>query len=125
MPIPPLVPMAQEKRASFTQPMLFLSAFMPEKLHWEYEIELDGYRAVAFTTGGRVQLRSRNDNDVCCSIRGYRRSAAPDAERNDHRWRDRKTFIANPEEQFMCWTHRDKMLESVVERTRRDDFSCE
>jgi DNA ligase D-like protein (predicted ligase) len=30
---------------------------------WEYQLKLDGYRAVAFKTGGRIHLRSRNDND--------------------------------------------------------------
>ncbi len=30
---------------------------------WEYELKLDGYRAVAFKRGGKVHLRSRNDND--------------------------------------------------------------
>jgi bifunctional non-homologous end joining protein LigD len=30
---------------------------------WEYQLKLDGYRAVAFRTGGRLHLRSRNDND--------------------------------------------------------------
>ena len=30
---------------------------------WEYQLKLDGYRAIAFKTGGRVHLRSRNDND--------------------------------------------------------------
>lgn len=28
-----------------------------------YEIKLDGYRAIAFKTGGTLHLRSRNDND--------------------------------------------------------------
>ena len=30
---------------------------------WDYELKLDGYRAVAFKTGGALHLRSRNDND--------------------------------------------------------------
>ena len=30
---------------------------------WEYQLKLDGYRAIAFKTGGKVYLRSRNDND--------------------------------------------------------------
>ena len=30
---------------------------------WEYQLKLDGYRAIAFKTRGRVHLRSRNDND--------------------------------------------------------------
>lgn len=33
----------------------------PER--WEYQLKLDGYRAIAFKTGGRIHLRSRNDND--------------------------------------------------------------
>ena len=30
---------------------------------WEYELKLDGYRAIAFKTAGHVYLRSRNDHD--------------------------------------------------------------
>ncbi len=30
---------------------------------WEYQLKLDGYRAVAFKSDDRVHLRSRNDND--------------------------------------------------------------
>ena len=36
---------------------------LPEGLEWSYEIKLDGYRALAIKTAGKVQLRSRNDND--------------------------------------------------------------
>ena len=31
---------------------------------WEYQLKLDGYRAVAFKTGGKLFLRSRNDKDL-------------------------------------------------------------
>ena len=36
---------------------------MPQGVEWAYEIKLDGYRAIAFKKDGKVQLRSRNDND--------------------------------------------------------------
>ena len=51
-------------KASFIEPMLLLrTEKLAEGPAWQYEIKLDGYRAIAFKTGGRVQLRSRNDND--------------------------------------------------------------
>jgi bifunctional non-homologous end joining protein LigD len=30
---------------------------------WSYQLKFDGFRAIAFKTGGRVSLRSRNNND--------------------------------------------------------------
>ena len=36
---------------------------LPEGSPWMFEIKLDGFRAIAFKTGGKVHLRSRNDND--------------------------------------------------------------
>src|ERR1051325_3596942 len=37
---------------------------------WEYQLKLDGYRAIAFKTRGRVYLRSRNDNDFSVRYAG-------------------------------------------------------
>jgi len=30
---------------------------------WGYQLKLDGYRAIAFKSGGKLHLRSRNDKD--------------------------------------------------------------
>ena len=52
-------------RATFIKPMLLEAvARLPEDQRaWRYELKLDGYRAVAFKSGGALSLRSRNDND--------------------------------------------------------------
>jgi DNA ligase D-like protein (predicted ligase) len=51
--------------ARFIAPMLLLkSETLPEDgARWVYELKLDGYRAIGFKAGGRLQLRSRNDNN--------------------------------------------------------------
>ncbi len=36
---------------------------LPEGANWLYQIKCDGYRSIAFKTGGRVYFRSRNDKD--------------------------------------------------------------
>jgi ATP-dependent DNA ligase len=52
-------------KAGFIEPMLLLRTdqLPDDATRWSYEFKFDGYRAVAFKTGGRVHLRSRNDND--------------------------------------------------------------
>lgn len=58
------MPLATKIKAGFIAPMLFLRTDkLPEGAGWAYEIKLDGYRAVAFKTAGKLQLRSRNDNE--------------------------------------------------------------
>lgn len=56
--------MSRAVAASFLEPMLCLAtAKLPESEDWQYELKLDGYRAVGIKTGSEVQLRSRNNND--------------------------------------------------------------
>jgi bifunctional non-homologous end joining protein LigD len=43
--------------------LLLKSDRLPEGVQWQYELKLDGFRAIAFKTNGTVHLRSRNDND--------------------------------------------------------------
>jgi bifunctional non-homologous end joining protein LigD len=43
--------------------LLKTEALPDDGARWIYELKLDGYRAIAFKTGGTLHLRSRNDND--------------------------------------------------------------
>src|SRR4051794_37112214 len=57
--------MAPRVKAGFIEPMLLLRTDMlpSDRAQWEYQLKFDGYRAIAFKTGSKVHLRSRNDND--------------------------------------------------------------
>jgi len=58
--------------------MLLLRADrLPEGPAWIYELKLDGYRALAIKSGGRVLLRSRNDNDFNGSYPGLVKALQP------------------------------------------------
>jgi ATP-dependent DNA ligase len=43
--------------------LLMRTERLPEGPSWLYELRLEGYRALAIKSGGRVQLRSRNNTD--------------------------------------------------------------
>ena len=74
--------MALDKiRASFVEPMLLLrTEALPEGQNWLTELKLDGYRALAIKSGGKLQLRSRNDNDLTARFPAIAKalSAIPD-----------------------------------------------
>ena len=70
--------MAERIKAGFVEPMLLLrtETLPDEPARWEYQLKLDGYRAIAFKTGGKLYLRSRNDNDFSGRYPGVLRGLA-------------------------------------------------
>ena len=51
-------------KAGFIEPMLCLAVEkLPEGPAWQYEVKLDGYRAIGVRTKGGVELWSRNKRD--------------------------------------------------------------
>jgi len=57
--------MADRVKARFIEPMLLLKTdTLPDDAErFEYQLKLDGYRAIALKTHQQLHLRSRNDND--------------------------------------------------------------
>jgi bifunctional non-homologous end joining protein LigD len=54
----------EKVKAGFLEPMLLLRTdHLPDGDDWLYELKHDGYRGIAYKTGGKLYLRSRNDND--------------------------------------------------------------
>jgi len=53
---------------------------LPAGAQWKYELKLDGYRAIAFKSRGKVYLRSRNDNDFAAKYKAIAKAleALPD-----------------------------------------------
>jgi bifunctional non-homologous end joining protein LigD len=49
-------------------------AELPTGSQWEYELKLDGYRAIGLKARGRVQLLSRNGKDFTQRFRALARA---------------------------------------------------
>ena len=65
-------------KARFIDPMLLLrtDALPVDASRWEYQLKLDGYRAIAFKSGGVLHLRSRNDKDFGLRYAGVMKGLA-------------------------------------------------
>jgi hypothetical protein len=64
--------------AEFVEPMLCLAVEkLPEGPAWQYELRLDGYRAIGVRTKAGVELWSRNKRDFSSSSVRKRRAVDP------------------------------------------------
>lgn len=86
-----LAEVAEKRKTAFIAPMLlFRTEKFPERAERLYEIKLDGFRALAIKTGGKVQLRSRNDNDLTLRYPGLVEALAPMPDETVIDWRNRR-----------------------------------
>jgi bifunctional non-homologous end joining protein LigD len=70
--------MPSSAKVRFIEPMLLLrKETLPESESWLYELKLDGFRAIAYKTAGKVHLRSRNDNDFNTKYPAIVKALAP------------------------------------------------
>ena len=68
---------APKIKVRFIEPMLLLrTEKLPEGPAWLTELKMDDYRALAIKTGGKVQLRSRNDSDFTVRYAGIAQALA-------------------------------------------------
>lgn len=56
--------------------LLLRTEKLPEGPEWLTELKIDGYRALAYKSSGKVQLRSRNDNDFTARYAGIVKALA-------------------------------------------------
>lgn len=56
--------------------LLLRTEKLPEGPEWLTELKIDGYRALAYKSSGKVQLRSRNDNDFTVRYPGITKALA-------------------------------------------------
>src|SRR5260221_3319553 len=56
--------------------LLLRTEKLPEGAEWLCELKLDGYRALAIKTGGKIQLRCRNNNDFNARYPGILKALA-------------------------------------------------
>ena len=70
--------MRAKAKGRFIDPMLLLRTdnLPNDGDRWEYQLKFDGYRAIAFKTGGKIRLRSRNDNDFSLRYSGVMKGLA-------------------------------------------------
>src|SRR5437764_161679 len=69
--------------------LLLRTEKLPEGDAWLHELKLDGYRALAIKSGGKVHLRSRNDNDFNARYSGVVKALSAMPDDTGHRRRDR------------------------------------